>query len=76
MIEGIISSIAVAIAALALFLNLHWRVRKIQLNDIKHVHAKIDAVGDDISEIKERLAGTERDITWLKKRCNGGKDCG
>lgn len=76
MIEWLISALAVGIAALALFLNLHWRVRNIQRNDIKHVHGRVDSVEDDITGIKERLAGMERDIAWMKKRCNGRKGSG
>ena len=76
MIEWVISAFAAIIAAIALFLNLHWRVRHIQRNDIKHVHGRVDSVEDDITEIKERLAGMERDILWMKGRCNGGKGSG
>ena len=68
MIDWIISALATGIAILALLLNLYWRVRNIQQNEIKHLHERIDVVEVDITEIKERLAGLERDVAWLKDR--------
>jgi len=68
MIDWIISALATGIAILALLLNLYWRVRNIQQNEIKHLHERIDVVEVDITEIKERLAGLERDVAWLKDK--------
>mgnify|MGYP000362525390 CR=1 FL=1 len=68
MIDWIISALATGIAILALLLNLYWRVRNIQQNEIKHLHERIDVVEVDITEIKERLAGLERDVAWLREK--------
>ena len=67
--ETIISVAAVVIAILACFINSYWRFHTLKNNDIRHVHQRIDGTEEDLSEVRERVAAMERDITWLKNKC-------
>jgi len=67
-IVWVLSALAVAIAALSLVLSLYWRVKNTIRNDLRHIHGRIDAVEEDISDLRERSSAVERDVVWLKKQ--------
>jgi len=67
-VETIISAIAAIIAILSFLLTMYWRFYSIKNNEFRHVHRRIDAIEADITDIRERLSGIERDVEWLKAR--------
>jgi len=66
--ETIISAIAVIIAVLSFLLTMYWRFYSIKRNEFRHIHQRIEALEANITEIRERLSGIERDVEWLKAR--------
>jgi len=66
--ETIISAIAVIIAVLSFLLTMYWRFYSIKRNEFRHVYQRINTIESDITEIRERLSGIERDVEWLKAR--------
>ena len=67
--EIIISVAAVVIAILTCMINSYWRFRTLKNNDIRHIHQRIEGTEEGLSEIRERMAAVERDITWMKGKC-------
>lgn len=60
------SAFAAIIALIALIFNIYFRYKHILHNDLKHIHIRINEVEDTITDVRERLSGLERDVTWLK----------
>ena len=65
-LEWIIPAVAVIIALISLIINIYFPYKRVLHNDLKHIHKRINEVEESIADVRERVSGLERDVTWLK----------
>ena len=62
--------LGVIVAIVGLFMSYIRGLKKVQKNDISHIHARIDVLVDDLSDLKERVARVEESIIRIDKKIN------
>lgn len=70
LIEIIVAFLGVLVAIVGLLLSYIITIKKIQKNDIHHIHTRIDDLVDDFGNLKERVARIEESIIRIDKKVN------
>lgn len=73
MIEVILSFLGALAAIIGIFLNYISGVQKATKNDIRHIHARIDELVGEVSDLKERIAKAEESIRQIDKKVNNAE---
>lgn len=73
MIEIIVAFLGVLVAIVGLFWSYIITIKKIQKNDIRHIHTRIDELVDDFGNLKERVARIEESIKRIDRKVDNIK---
>ncbi len=66
----IVAFLGVFVAIVGILMSYIYSMKKTQKNDIHHIHARIDDLVADFSDLKERVARAEESIKRIDKKVN------